>query len=92
MYAASDVCLVSSIRDGLNLVSYEYVATQRDLHGVLLLSEFAGAAEKLDGAVLFNPWDTDGIVKALYSAVTMGAEERGVNQKKSEKHVLQNSR
>ncbi|KAK5049431.1 hypothetical protein LTR84_004360 [Exophiala bonariae] len=92
MYAASDICLVSSIRDGLNLVSYEYVATQRNLDGVLLLSEFAGAADLLEGAVLFNPWDTECIVKALNRGVTMGAEERRTNQKKSEKHVLQNSR
>jgi trehalose-6-phosphate synthase len=92
MYAASDICIVSSIRDGLNLVSYEYVATQRSLDGVLLLSEFAGAADLLDGAILFNPWDTEGSVKALYRGVTMGAEERKANQKKSEKHVFQNSR
>ncbi|KAI1609663.1 alpha,alpha-trehalose-phosphate synthase [Exophiala viscosa] len=91
MYAASDICFVSSIRDGMNLVSYEYVATQRERKGVLLLSEFAGAAEQLTGSVLFNPWDTDGTVEALRRAVTMGASERSANQKKSEDYVLRNS-
>lgn len=76
----------------MNLVSYEYVAAQRGSNGVLLLSEFAGAAEKLDGAILFNPWDIDGIVKVLHRAVIMGAKERRVNQKKSEQYVLQHSR
>ncbi|KIX95983.1 uncharacterized protein Z520_08238 [Fonsecaea multimorphosa CBS 102226] len=92
MYAASDICFVSSIRDGMNLVSYEYVATQRERKGVLLLSEFAGAAEQLRGSVLFNPWDIDGTVEALHRAVTMEANERSANQKRSEEYVLRNSR
>ncbi|KAK4944903.1 Trehalose-6-P synthase/phosphatase complex synthase subunit [Elasticomyces elasticus] len=91
MYAASDICFVSSIRDGMNLVSYEYVATQRERKGVLLLSEFAGAAEQLTGSVLFNPWDVEGTVEALHRAVTMDANERTSNQKKSEDYVLRNS-
>ncbi|KAK5311854.1 Trehalose-6-P synthase/phosphatase complex synthase subunit [Exophiala xenobiotica] len=77
MYAASDICFVSSIRD--------------ERKGVLLLSEFAGAAEQLTGSVLFNPWDTDGTVEALRRAVTMDASERSANQKKSEDYVLRNS-
>lgn len=92
MYAASDICFVSSIRDGMNLVSYEYVATQSERKGVLLLSEFAGAAEQLRGSVLFNPWDTDGTVEALRQAVTMDSYQRSANQQKSQDYVLQNSR
>ena len=88
MYAASDICFVSSIRDGMNLVSCEYVATQRENKGVLLLSEFAGAAELLHGSILFNPWDIDGTVEALRHAVTMGANERSANQQRSEDYVL----
>ena len=49
IYAAADVCLVTSTRDGMNLVSYEYVACQDGNHGVLVLSEFAGAAQSLYG-------------------------------------------
>ncbi|KAI1619197.1 glycosyl transferase, partial [Exophiala viscosa] len=91
MYSASDICFVSSIRDGMNLVSYEYVATQCERKGVLLLSVFAGAAEQLRGSVLFNPWDTDGTVEALRQAVIMGADERSANEQTSEDYVLQNS-
>jgi trehalose 6-phosphate synthase len=50
LYAVSDACLVSSTRDGMNLVSYEYVSCQRERHGVLILSEFAGAAQSLNGS------------------------------------------
>lgn len=50
LYAVSDACLVTSTRDGMNLVSYEYVSCQRERHGVLILSEFAGAAESLNGS------------------------------------------
>lgn len=92
MYGAADICFVSSIRDGLNLVSYEYVITQRKRHGVLLLSEFAGAAENLRGSVLFNPWDLDGTVEALRQAMIMAPNERIARQKQPEDHVLQNSR
>ncbi|KAJ9628364.1 Trehalose-6-P synthase/phosphatase complex synthase subunit [Knufia peltigerae] len=91
MYAASDVCFVSSIRDGMNLVSYEYVATQRFRRGVLLLSEFAGAAEALRGSVSFNPWDVNGTVDALGRALTMEMHERSVNHEKSEEYVWKNS-
>ena len=53
-----DVALINSLRDGMNLVSYEYVACQSDNAGVLVLSEFAGAAQSLGaGAILVNPWN-----------------------------------
>jgi hypothetical protein len=54
----TDVAIVTSLRDGMNLVSYEYVACQSDNAGVLVLSEFAGAAQSLGaGAILVNPWN-----------------------------------
>ena len=49
LYAVADACVVSSTRDGMNLVSYEYIASQAESHGVLILSEFAGAAQSLNG-------------------------------------------
>jgi len=49
LYAVSDACIVSSTRDGMNLVSYEYISCQQEKHGVLVLSEFAGAAQSLNG-------------------------------------------
>jgi trehalose 6-phosphate synthase len=92
LYASSDVCLITSIRDGMNLVSYEYVACQKDLHGVLMLSEFAGASERLPGSLLFNPFDKAGTAKAIYRALTMDQGERAANHQKEEEFVMKNTR
>jgi trehalose 6-phosphate synthase len=76
LYAVSDVCLVSSTRDDMNLVSLEYIASQHLKHGSLVLYEFTGAAEVLDGSIIFNPWDVEESVEALHKALTMGERER----------------
>jgi trehalose 6-phosphate synthase len=65
LYLAADVMLVTPLRDGMNLVAKEYVATRTDLSGALVLSEFAGAARELRSAVLVNPHDLDGIKDAI---------------------------
>jgi trehalose 6-phosphate synthase len=76
-YAAADVMVVTPVRDGMNLVCKEYVASRYGLDGVLVLSEFAGAAAELTSALLVNPHDLDGVKKALTVALTMDpAEER----------------
>ncbi len=75
-YIAADVMLVTPLRDGMNLVALEYVAARRDNTGSLILSEFAGAAERLDDALIVNPYDLDGLARALYSAVMMSPEEQ----------------
>src|SRR5690606_12590947 len=64
-YAASDVCLVTSLRDGLNLVSKEYVACRTENTGVLVLSEMAGAAEELTYALKIHPYDIRQMVVAI---------------------------
>jgi trehalose 6-phosphate synthase len=87
LYAVSDVCLVSSTRDGMNLVSYEYIATQRKRHGVMILSEFAGAAQSLNGSIVVNPWNTEELANALYDAVTMDDEQRKINYEKLTAYV-----
>ncbi len=87
LYAVSDVCIVSSTRDGMNLVSFEYIATQQKRHGVLVLSEFAGAAQSLNGSLVINPWNTEELADAMHEAVTMGEEQRSVNYQKLEKYV-----
>jgi trehalose 6-phosphate synthase len=74
-YLAADVMVVTPVRDGMNLVSKEYVACRHDLGGVLVLSEFAGAAAELTGALLVNPHDTDGVKNALYQALTMDPDQ-----------------
>lgn len=87
LYTISDACVVSSSRDGMNLVSYEYICCQQENHGVLVLSEFAGAAQSLNGAILMNPWNTEEHAEALYEAVTMPAEQRAANQAKLFRYV-----
>jgi trehalose 6-phosphate synthase/phosphatase len=77
LYRVSDVMLVTSIRDGMNLVSYEYVACQEGKYGVLVLSEFAGAAKVLGaGVILINPWNIEETSEALHEALIMDEEER----------------
>jgi trehalose-6-phosphate synthase len=92
LYNAADACLISSTRDGMNLVACEYVASQREHKGVLVVSEFAGAAEQLAGSVKFNPWCLDDMVEALIKALTMGRSERAMRHAQNEKFVLQNTR
>ena len=76
LYRAADVMVVTPTRDGMNLVAKEFVAARTDLDGVLVLSEFAGAAEELDDAVLVNPYDIDGTAHAIARAIDMPPEER----------------
>ena len=76
IYRAADLCLVSSLQDGMNLVAKEFIACQVDERGVLVLSRFAGAAEEIEGAVLINPFNVDGFAQGIRSALAMPAEER----------------
>ncbi len=76
LYLAADVMLVTALRDGMNLVAKEYVAARHDGDGVLVLSEFAGAADELTQAVLINPHDIDGSKAAIVRAARMPVEER----------------
>ena len=57
LYRVADVCLITSTRDGMNLVAYEYIASQKDKNGILILSEFAGAAQSLNGNYKFKNID-----------------------------------
>lgn len=77
-YSMSDVALVTPLKDGMNLVAKEYCACQIDGDGVLILSEFAGAAAQLGrGAVLVNPYDLDRVADAIRRAVLMTPRQRG---------------
>lgn len=73
-YRAADAALVTPLMDGMNLISKEYIATSEN--GVIILSEFAGAAERLKKAILVNPFDTDKLAGAIKSALKMSREER----------------
>jgi len=75
LYLAADVMLVTSLRDGMNLVAKEYVACRRDEHGALVLSEFTGAADELGSAFLVNPHDIEGLKEAIMRAVLVTPRE-----------------
>ncbi|MFQ5841367.1 MAG: bifunctional alpha,alpha-trehalose-phosphate synthase (UDP-forming)/trehalose-phosphatase [Thermodesulfobacteriota bacterium] len=76
LYAVSDVALVTPIRDGMNLIAKEYVATKRDQEGVLVLSEMAGASKELGEAITIQPSNVEEIADALKEALEMPKEER----------------
>lgn len=77
-YAACDIAWITPLRDGLNLVAKEFIATRKAVgkSGVLILSEFAGAAVDLHGALLTNPYDARSMTSTLHQALTMGEDER----------------
>jgi trehalose 6-phosphate synthase/phosphatase len=77
LYQASDVMLVTPLRDGMNLVAKEYVAARQDGKGVLVLSEMAGAASEMGEALVVNPNDVAGMAAALREALEMPAAEQG---------------
>jgi len=75
-YVAADVMLVTPLRDGMNLVAKEYVASRTEGDGVLVLSEFAGAAEQLRAASIVNPYDVDAVTDTLVAATEMPPAEQ----------------
>jgi trehalose 6-phosphate synthase len=91
VYRAADLCLISSLQDGMNLVAKEFIASQVDEGGILLLSRFAGAAEEIDGAVLINPFNVDGFVSALRGAIEMAPEERRKRMRRMRRRLANNT-
>jgi trehalose 6-phosphate synthase len=75
LYMAADVMLVTPLRDGMNLVAKEFVASRADRAGVLVLSEFAGASDELSDAILVNPHDPDAVVDAMGTALELPEDE-----------------
>jgi trehalose 6-phosphate synthase len=73
---AADLCYVSSLHDGMNLVAKEFVAARTDLRGVLVLSEFTGAAREMTGALIVNPYDLEASSAALAAALQMSVDEQ----------------
>ena len=74
-YRAAHLCMVTSLHDGMNLVAKEYVAARRDERGVLILSQFTGAARELHDAILVNPYDIQETAKAIAQALDMNVAE-----------------
>jgi trehalose 6-phosphate synthase len=90
LYLAADVMLVTALRDGMNLVAKEYVASRFDDDGVLVLSEFAGASDELTKAVLVNPHDIDGLKDAIVRAIGMPPAERAARMRQLRRRVFDN--
>ncbi len=87
-YRAADVMLVTPLRDGMNLVAKEFVASRPDERGVLLLSELCGAAAELTDAVLVNPYDVDGTSEAILRALSMPESEQRERMRALRERVL----
>jgi trehalose-6-phosphate synthase len=75
-FRAAELCFVSSLHDGMNLVAKEFIASRDDERGVLVLSQFAGASRELPEALIVNPYDADQCAAALHLALTMPADEQ----------------
>ena len=90
LYRVADVCFVSPVRDGLNLVAKEYVVCRDDGGGTLVISEFAGAVSELGEALRVNPWDIEGTVNQLERALEMSLGERNERMMPMHSRVLQN--
>ncbi len=90
-YRAADLCLVTSLHDGMNLVAKEFIAARADEHGVLILSQFTGAARELRDALLVNPYDIDETADALHVALEMEPEDKVLRMQRMRKTVRENN-
>lgn len=91
LYKLADVCWVGPLRDGMNLVAKEYVACKPDGDGVLVLSEFAGAAAEMGEALLINPFDEDRTAAALKRALALDEQERRIRMTTLHHRVVRNN-
>ncbi len=86
-YRAADVCLVTSLHDGMNLVAKEFIASRDDEHGALILSRFTGAGRELRDAVIVNPYDIEQLADAVRFALEMDPEERQARMRRMRRVV-----
>ena len=90
-YRSADVCLVTSLHDGMNLVAKEFVAAQDAETGALILSRFAGAAHELVDALQVNPYDTEALAEAIHRALEMSPEERHARMSRMRAYVREHN-
>jgi len=90
-YRAADLCLVTSLHDGMNLVAKEFVATRHDERGVLILSCFAGAARELADALQVNPYDIDQTAEAIRAALEMAPEQKQLRMQRMRRTVREHN-
>jgi len=90
-YRTADLCLVTSLHDGMNLVAKEFVAARQDEQGVLVLSRFTGAARELPDALLVNPYDIEQMGEAIRFALEMNTEERKARMQRMRRVVREHN-
>lgn len=90
-YRAADVCLVTSLHDGMNLVAKEYLASRHDEDGVLILSPFTGAAREFPDALIVNPYDTEALADAIFHALEMQPQQRVSRMRRMRAQVQQHN-
>jgi len=91
LYRAADLCVVSSLHDGMNLVAKEFVAARDDEQGVLVLSAFAGASRELLEALIVNPFDPSALAEAFFIGLTMSSEEQSARMRRMREVVRSNN-
>ena len=91
VYRAADICVVSSLHDGMNLVAKEFVASREDEQGVLVLSTFAGASRELLEAVIINPYDPSAMSEALLRGLNMSPEEQRERMRRMREVIRDNN-
>ena len=87
----ADICIVSSLHDGMNLVAKEFVSAQSDLDGILILSKFTGASRELEQALLINPYDIEAFAETLRMAYEMPPEEKKARMQRMRESVSQHN-
>ncbi|KAG0211913.1 threalose-6-phosphate phosphatase [Mortierella sp. GBA30] len=88
LLSVADIGLITSVRDGMNTTSLEYIMCQSENHGPLILSEFTGTAGSLSGAMMVNPWDYQGVARVIYDALNLNEEDKLNRHNQLHKHVL----
>jgi trehalose 6-phosphate synthase len=90
-YRAADLCLVTSLHDGMNLVAKEYVAARQDGDGVLILSRFTGAAQELRDALIVNPYDVEQVSESIRIGLQMSSSERRLRMERMRQQVKEHN-
>ncbi len=90
-YALSDMCIVSSLHDGMNLVAKEYVFSKKDAGGTLLLSQFTGASKELTDAIMINPYSIEEFAESIRTAIEMPADEKKRRMRNMRANITENN-
>ncbi|KAI8822643.1 glycosyltransferase family 20-domain-containing protein [Fimicolochytrium jonesii] len=91
LWTIADACVITSLRDGMNLTSHEFVVCQEENHGPLIISEFAGTYGSFGSALRVNPWDIREVAEAMHDALVMSEEEKAWRWKELYTHVVGNT-